>query len=871
MPFARPASATARKMMKDAFEDLNGTITAHDSREFHSKTLQDVQQAALDIERQLAARQCLRNTRRLLPLIKGLENYSQVVGILCNGTPFLPWIWAPITLILGIASEYVRAFELIMKGYDRVASSLNRLDLLSNAFANSPEFQQTLAVFYADILQFHKHAYMFVRRSGWRLLFLTSWGRFQRRFDSLIEDMEHHETLIDREASARSAVEIQKMCDKISAWREENTEKLALLEREMSAKQFLSAIAWIKGDQSDQFAVFDSISSEASKYIGTGSWLLQHTKIKSWLQRKPDPPVLWLQGNPGSGKSIICAQLINYMKIAEGQFYVIYHFCTYLHASSTSYDGILKSLILQLLQKDGDLITHVYSEYVLGKKSPTIPVLEQLLRFLLSSISSGPCQLQYVWIVLDGLNECETDTQVRIMGIMNQVLAKTSASSPTACKLLVSNRYSQNFSKRMRRNQVVSLAEEKSSVEEAIREYTSQRLHLLHHKLSQHNLTMAHLMCCLNTSDANSPNGMFLYARLVVDYLASNIFYSAEEVKTSVHQLPQKLSDLLTNLACSYRKILARILKDLDERSVDRVSCILGWVAFAKRPLKRLELLSALTFSLGDPKVTQIAPSFGMDRALKEHGIATITCLIATLEFFHEGNHEERNQLRIINGLYGLCVYAAEYWVDYLLSAVKLSDGSVMLSSLLAIANQLATQLSESFHSKTQSLIIAIPELPDERVELLKEDAILHKHVIIALGARSVKQLESRLNQKGELKGKKFIDGISETLNSYQECLVTLLSQHDFPGVSADDFEFFKSQVRSTAFTCRLSSCPRATVGFESSNLRLEHEINHVRRFSCTFPGCQYPPFLSATLLKSHAKRCHDSNVPRRGIRRVGT
>jgi hypothetical protein len=37
---------------------------------------------------------------------------------------------------------------------------------------------------------------------------------------------------------------------------------------------------------------------------------------------------------------------------------------------------------------------------------------------------------------------------------------------------------------------------------------------------------------------------MFLYARLVLDYLAKNIFYSGEEMRMSVHELPDELSEL---------------------------------------------------------------------------------------------------------------------------------------------------------------------------------------------------------------------------------------------------------------------------------------------------------------------------------------
>lgn len=37
---------------------------------------------------------------------------------------------------------------------------------------------------------------------------------------------------------------------------------------------------------------------------------------------------------------------------------------------------------------------------------------------------------------------------------------------------------------------------------------------------------------------------MFLYARLVLDYLSSNIFFGGQEIKQSVYELPKQLSEL---------------------------------------------------------------------------------------------------------------------------------------------------------------------------------------------------------------------------------------------------------------------------------------------------------------------------------------
>jgi hypothetical protein len=100
--------------------------------------------------------------------------------------------------------------------------------------------------------------------------------------------------------------------------------------------------------------------------------------------------------------------------------------------------------------------------------------------------------------------------------------------------------------------------------------------------------------------------------------------------------------------------------------------------------------------------------------------------------------------------------------------------------------------------------------------------------------------------------------------------LRSLLNQYDFPGVSAEELELFKNQFGTSAFTCRLRSCPRATLGFDSERLRLEHEMAHVRRLRCTFPACQYPPFVSAQALKNHVTKHHNPNPARKSIRRVG-
>jgi hypothetical protein len=138
--------------------EFKQSVSSSDARDFNNSKLEDVYKAARSIETQLAARGSLRNTRRLQPFFKGLEHYSKVMEVLCNGTPYLSWIWviillnmrlglpadmtqAPIMLILQLTSDYVEAFDKLITAYHQIAMFLSRFDRLSTAFKDDSAFQ----------------------------------------------------------------------------------------------------------------------------------------------------------------------------------------------------------------------------------------------------------------------------------------------------------------------------------------------------------------------------------------------------------------------------------------------------------------------------------------------------------------------------------------------------------------------------------------------------------------------------------------------------------------------------------------------------------------------------------------------------------
>lgn len=82
-----------------AFEKLKQSVNASDAKAFESTDIKDVWHAARDIERSQRERGSVRNLRRIEPFLQAIEKYSKPIGILCQGTPYLPWIWVSVQLI----------------------------------------------------------------------------------------------------------------------------------------------------------------------------------------------------------------------------------------------------------------------------------------------------------------------------------------------------------------------------------------------------------------------------------------------------------------------------------------------------------------------------------------------------------------------------------------------------------------------------------------------------------------------------------------------------------------------------------------------------------------------------------------------------
>jgi hypothetical protein len=87
------ASEPSARTFETAISALKQTISPADAIAFQSTSIEDVWKSAEEIQEGQRKRKSLRNMRRIEPFLKGLEKYSKVIEVVCNGTSYLPWVW----------------------------------------------------------------------------------------------------------------------------------------------------------------------------------------------------------------------------------------------------------------------------------------------------------------------------------------------------------------------------------------------------------------------------------------------------------------------------------------------------------------------------------------------------------------------------------------------------------------------------------------------------------------------------------------------------------------------------------------------------------------------------------------------------------
>ncbi|KAF2833694.1 hypothetical protein CC86DRAFT_13602 [Ophiobolus disseminans] len=876
-------SPQARLTLLSAFERFAATVTPDDQRVFNNTKLKDVRDEAISIERQLRARRTQRNMARLEPFLRDAEHYSKVVEVLCNGTPYLSWVWAPVKLMLMITADSIGAFEKLIEAYGKIADMMPRLDRFASALLDDFNFQIVLALVYSDIVEFHRRAYKFVRRKSWQILFGSLWAGFEVRFNSILRSLAYHSELVDKEAVAAD------ISDAVRRYKEES-EKWEQQEREWEATKIRTVLSWLETSGTIPADAVEQLIHDCLP--NSCDWFIQHYQTQSWLDDSGNNALLWLCGKPGAGKSTICSSLVRHAE--TNSINVFYYFCSYLGNSTEGPSRLLRSLISQILQKHQDLVTYVHDVYFRSHPVPTKKALLQLLPELLRSLGS-------VRLIVDGIDEWEPRDQSDLLKDLTQIISTDR--SAYICKVMIASRTTLEISRILHRKSrpavIVSLSEsdEGLALSHSIGQLVDDKLSDLPDHftdLDPESLIVAQIKQAL----LEKSNGMFLWVRLVLNLL--DAVYSPEELRAIVDDLPSDLETL-------YGRILARLYSVNGAHSHGGVSRIISWICFAQRPLHKYELLHALSvprYGTGSDAQSVPIPSI-LDHCkpfIEERSDTTMVFVhFSVKEFFLKSTMpqivpEVQAQLdlasvcvinlirglellgaddsladlvRIVRGGYRLLPYALDFWIEHC-SLYATQEG------FLGVVNPLARHLTR-LHNTHENLAKKLKHLGNIRATAeprnnefcTQLEPFAHMPVFQTMtGVLHVRRIIARRDCESGKDAEAFAIQHDQTLFSilasrFENAIGDLLVRQEVLDIPNAALRAFQESYASTAFRCRYPNCHRSSMGFTSKQLRTQHEAVHFQRVYCNISTCQFNRigFAKRATLNTHSRTHHSAET----------
>lgn len=175
-----------------------------------------------------------------------------------------------------------------------------------------------------------------------------------------------------------------------------------------TAEERKKILAWLKAPDPS----VNHNAATSKREPETCNWLLRSEEFKSWMTER-STQLMWLHGIPGAGKTIICSAVIEYLQslaLTSG-YTVLYYYFDFSDSSRQTFDGFIRSLLVQTYNKTLSIpqtVCDLYAET--GGSSPSPTRLLETFKAILQH------QLR-TFIIVDGLDECLEDKNERSSAI----------------------------------------------------------------------------------------------------------------------------------------------------------------------------------------------------------------------------------------------------------------------------------------------------------------------------------------------------------------------------------------------------------------------------------------------------------------------
>ncbi|KAI0010504.1 hypothetical protein F4779DRAFT_577169 [Xylariaceae sp. FL0662B] len=831
----------------DHFKRTAG-LTRAEEDEFRMTSLGELKNCIQTIQRDQEQKRRMMYMKRLDPFLQTMEQYGKVIEVFVNTSDIVAFIWGPMKFILLIAVTFSDALHAVLDAYQSLGEQIPLLEGYQQLFTSSAHMKTVLSLIYQDILEFHREAIKHFKQRLLKQVFQATWRGFTRKIEHLKENLRRHKQLIESHATIVQFEEIQRLRD--DARRTFESHQRGEMDRHR-----LRVIQWLSPFNVDnlqaQYTETRSICGDA------GRWLLNDSRFQKWFNPNQClSPLLWINGIPGAGKTILASAIVDQVRSVTNTS-TAFFYCKHGDPSRNTFVSIARSLLAQLLTQNDHLLQILYEK---ASMSGEIVLTSKAIAKDLLHIALNNCRIAYV--VLDGLDECDRNDRKDIATwFQSEVQLPPGNIGAIRCLFLSQD----DGIARKDLGAIPSIKIMPSDIKHdlvAFARVWHERIETKFGKLKD-NINIGNIIHA-------RAQGMFLFAKLLAEYLFSQSSRETLLQELNPAKLPVKLDD-------AYGRILHRIGENRPQDLTREVWKILSWVACAPRPLRWREIQAVVSLDienqdvnherrlLDSPKdlfaslvelqpddTVELIHSTARDYLIRSNVVAPskthFSLALATIGFLgfpeiDSARNKDDVENDVLEGRLALYDYASVCWPIHLQASFPCHDESENLPTLIETLEAFV----DLHWSNTMTSLVVSKTLHDSLGPISQSES--YEKIAQAV-AWSTKQLSKR--GQGPSAGEALdLWHFTSQLRAIFENLDSLLTR--------DEKERLQQHYGTKWFKCPRVNCFFYHEGFSTRNEREYHTSRHERPFMCIVDGCHMATFgcVTESSLKTHMFEYH--------------
>jgi NACHT domain-containing protein len=319
---------------------------------------------------------------------------------------------------------------------------------------------------------------------------------------------------------------------------------------------------------------------------GTCEWILETEELRKWLSSATNTEcnanILWLYGNPGTGKSTMAIAMTEKLPTQDpfvrGDKTLAYFFCDSSSEDRRTVTAILRGLLYQLIKQRQELMKFLLARYEEREEQKerlftSFDMLWATLVEIGNDITSGE-----IYCIIDALDECDRESQHILLTQIGQTFSKHDSKNlhPSIHILITSRPYPEIYQHltEFNRKDLASYEKVKKDLQVLITEKSKE--------LSRRKNYSEKVALEVSQILEEKAEGTFMWVGIACGELAD--VRSRDAVKT-LRNLPRGLHSL-------YQKLLDTALEHGEEDNQTIIQ-MLSIVAISRRPLSVAELSEA--------------------------------------------------------------------------------------------------------------------------------------------------------------------------------------------------------------------------------------------------------------------------------------